>query len=183
MVTKPLREVAFSISYPIIDRIGRSSEKLPIAGVVSRNDELRHATVTQRKPRCVRINSRAAPIAHGQTHPSFSRHVDPVKPRLLRSHRGSRRVDFEIFLITIELEQSHHRRAFEHTQRDALVAQCDDSQSRARRQSHKVTRVKLDFHPALLVGGDRVAFDKRVIHPRAFPILVAISFEVHFPGD
>jgi len=178
-----LREIIFAIVYPLVDRICRSSEKLPIPGAVPGDDELGRSPLTQRKPRRVGINPRAAPVAHGQTHPSVSRHVDPVNPRLLRGHRRSRRVNFEKFLVPVELEQSHHRRAFEHTQRDTFIAQSYDSQSGARRQPHKVTRVNLDFQPAFLVSGDCVAFDKRVIHPGAFPVLVAVAFEVNLPGD
>jgi hypothetical protein len=183
VVPKPLCEVILTIEYPLVDRISRNSQKLPIARAVARDDKLRRTAVTQRKPRRVRINPRAAPVAHAQTHTSFARHVDAIKPRLFRGHRRSRRVDFEIFLISVELEQSHNRRAFKHTQRDAFVAQSYDSQSSVRRKAHIVTRVDLDFHPAFLVGGDDVAFDEGVIQPGAFPVCVPVAFEVHFPGD
>jgi hypothetical protein len=177
-----LREIILATEYPLVDRISRNSQKFPVAGIDACNDEFSRTAVTQRKPRRIRINPRAAPIPHGQTHTPIARHVDAIEPRLFRGHRRSRRIDFEILLLLIEPEQSHYRRAFKHTQRDAFIAQSYYSQSSARREAHKVTRINLDFHPAFLVGGNRVAFNKRVIDPRAFPVRVAVAFEVHLPG-
>ncbi len=34
-----------------------------------------------------------------------------------------------------------------------------------------------------LLGGDSVAFDQRIIQPGAFPILVAVAFQVNFAVD
>jgi hypothetical protein len=182
-VTKPLREVTFAIVHPLVNRIRRSRKKLPVACSVAIDDEFRRPAVAQRKPRRVRINPRAASLAHGQPHTPITRHVDAIKPRLLGRHRRSRRVHLEIFFISIKLEQAQHRRAFQHTQRDAFIAQSYDSQRSVGRETHIIPRVHLDFHPALFVGSDDVALDERIIDPGAFPVCVAVAFEVHIPGD
>jgi hypothetical protein len=184
IVTEPLREEALAIVYPLVDRIKRGDgDKLPIAGVVTSHNQLSQAAVAQPKPRRVGIDPCAPAIAHGQAHTTIARHVDPVEPRFLGGHRGARRVNFKIFFGSIKLDQSNDGCAFEHTQRDAFVTECDDAERRSGRESHEVSRVDLDFHAAVFVSGYSVALDKRIVQPSAFPVLITVALEVHFPGD
>jgi hypothetical protein len=182
IVTEPLREEALAIAYPIVNLIKRGGEKLPIAGVVARDDQLSRAAVTQRKPRRVGIDPCAPAVAHGQAHATIARHVDPVESRFLGGHRGARRVNFKILFAAIKLDEANDNRAFEHAQRDAIVTQCDDPERRTGREPHEVSRVDLDFHSAVFVGGDGVALDERIVQPGAFPVVVAVALEIHFPG-
>jgi hypothetical protein len=183
VISQPSREETFAIGDPVVDGVARKSEKGPIAGVLAAHHQFRGATVAQGKARRVRVNSRAAPIAHAQTHAPIARHVYSINSRLLRRHRGPRCVHLEILPITVKPDESHHSSTFQHAQRDTLITQGHDAQRGVGREAHEVSRVDLYLHPAVFVGRNRVAFDQRVIQARAFPILVAFAFETHVPAD
>jgi hypothetical protein len=184
IVTQPLRKVAFAIVHPFIVRIARTnSQKIPIAGILALDHQLRRAAVAQRKARRVGINSRTTAVAHAETHATVTRHVDAIKPWFLGSHRRTRRVNFEVLFIAIKLHEPHKRGALDHTERHALIAQGDDAQRCRGREAHEVASVDLYFHAAVFVGGDGVALDQRIIQAHAFPILITLALEARFAGD
>ncbi len=57
-----------------------------------------------------------------------------------------------------------------------------------RRTVFALSRTKLRasiwyFEPAVFIRGDSVAFDERIIQAGAFPVLIAVAFQVNFAVD
>jgi hypothetical protein len=106
VVLKSLREKTLTIIDPIINRVRRGGDdQIPIARIVSTDNQLRGASIAQSKTRRVGIDSRTASVTHSETHtPPLARRIDTIKTRLFSRQRAAGCVDFEILAAAIELE-------------------------------------------------------------------------------
>jgi hypothetical protein len=104
-------------------------------------------------------------------------------PGFFSGESAAWRVDFEKLLIAIKLRQANRDGALNHAERRAFIAQGHDAQLRVFGQPDEIASVKLHFEPAVLAGGDRVAFDERIIQLDAFPVFTSVSFQVCFARD
>jgi hypothetical protein len=86
-------------------------------------------------------------------------------------------------VFAVELPEPHDGCSFDDAERDSLVAQSDDAQSRVRGKPDEVARVDLNLEAAVVVGGDGIALDERIIQPEWFPILVAVPFQINLAAD
>ena len=82
-------------------------------------------------------------------------------------------------MFAVELPEPHDGCSFDDAERDALVAQSDDAQGRIRGQPDEVARVDLNLETSIVVSGDGIALDERIIQTEWFPILVAVTFQIN----
>ena len=82
-------------------------------------------------------------------------------------------------MFVVKLSEAHHRCSFDDAEGDALVAQSDDAQGRVRGQPDEIARVDLNLETAIIVSGDGIALDERIIQTEWFPILVAVAFQIN----
>lgn len=111
------------------------------------------------------------------------RNVDAIKTRLFSGERASRRVDLEILAAAIKLGETNRERPLDHAERSALIAQRDHAHHGVFREPNEVTRVELQFEPAVFRGSEGVAFDDRVIQLNAFPVFAVGSLYVRLARD
>jgi hypothetical protein len=86
-------------------------------------------------------------------------------------------------VFTVKFPEAHHCGSFDNAERDALVAQSDDAQSRVSGEPDKVAGVDLNLEAAVVIGFDGIALDERIIQAEWFPILVAVAFQIDLAAD
>jgi hypothetical protein len=82
--------------------------------------------------------------------------------------------------LPIEFHQTHSGYAFGNTERNAFLAECDDLHCGAGCEPDEVTGVELDFDTRFAIGCDGVTFHQGIVQTGAFPVAVALSFEIDF---
>jgi hypothetical protein len=68
-------------------------------------------------------------------------------------------------VFTVKFREAQRGRSFNYAERDSLVAQSDDAQSGVRGEPEEVSRVDLNLDTAIVVCGDGIALDQRIVQP------------------
>jgi hypothetical protein len=184
VITKTLGQVAFAIVHPVVPGVRHiRRDEFPVTRIRAFSHKFSGAPISQNKPGCFGVDTRASTVAGAQAHSAFARDVDAIEAFLFRGERRIRRVNLEIFVIAIKPCQAYRRRAFNYAQRYTLVAQGDDLQNGVCPKPHEVSSIDLNLEARIAISRHGVALDKREIKPRTLPVGVPAALEIYLTGN
>jgi hypothetical protein len=109
-----------------------------------------------------------------------ARYIDSIYSFLFCGQRRAWRIDLKIFVLPIESRETDNGRALKHAKCDTLIAQRENTECRARSQTHEIASIDLDLQSRLCIRCNGVAFNERKIESRSFPVCIAGAFEADF---
>jgi len=68
-------------------------------------------------------------------------------------------------VFTVKFREAQRGGSFNDAERDSLIAQSDEAQSRVRGEPNEVSRVDLNLETAIVLCRDSIALDEWIIQP------------------